>query len=76
MKKSFKMTSAVLSLALFGSVAFGACNAGDAPLPTYNVTVSAGVGGTLTASAQKVTEGGTVVLSTAAKWKFRAIRLP
>ncbi|MBQ4269981.1 MAG: metallophosphoesterase, partial [Clostridia bacterium] len=63
MKKSFKMTSAVLSLALFGSVAFGACNAGDAPLPTYNVTVNASVGGTLTASAQKVTEGGTVVFT-------------
>ena len=58
------MTSALLSLALFGSVAFSACeNSGDQKLPTYTVTVSANEGGTLTASEEKVTEGGTVVFT-------------
>ena len=64
MKKALKMTSALLSLALFGSVAFSACeNSGDQKLPTYTVTVSANEGGTLTASEEKVTEGGTVVFT-------------
>ena len=63
MKKAFKLTSALLSLALLGSVAFGACDNSGENLPTYSVRVSASVGGSITASAEKVEEGGTVVFT-------------
>ena len=65
MKKTLKIKSMIMATVLASSFSFGACEQitglFEQELPVYTVTVSSTVGGTLTASANEVQEGDSVV---------------
>ncbi len=67
MKKALKIKSMMMATMLACSFSFGACESAmgllEKELPVYTVSVSSTEGGTLTASANEVYEGETVVFT-------------
>ena len=67
MKKTFKLQYVLLAATLASGVVFGSACAKEPTTPEYSVSVSSSEGGSVTASVDKVTQGGSVVLNVTAE---------